>query len=93
MFDGGAYGGGDGCQLLVEAGVVGVGQAGLLGDHDGVAEVAYDGVVELGDDQAPLLVELVPALLLGGAGLEAVMADDLTDHHARSTESRCLDQP
>ena len=63
----------------------GVGQAGLLGDHDGVVEVAYDGVVELGDDQASLLVELVLALLLGGAGLEAVMTDDLTDYHTRDT--------
>ena len=62
---------------------MGVGQAGLLGDHDGVAEVAYDGVVELGDDQAPLLVELVPALLLGGVGLETVMTNDLTGHQTR----------
>ncbi|WP_232023330.1 hypothetical protein [Actinomyces viscosus] len=72
---------------------MGVGQAGLLGDHDGVAEVAYDGVVELGDDQASLLVELVLAFLLGGADLEAVMTNDLTDHHTRNTESCCLDQP
>jgi hypothetical protein len=78
---------------LVEAGVVGVGQAGLLGDHDGVAEVAHDGVVELGNDQASLLVELVLAFLFDGAGLEAVMADDLTDHHTRNANSRCLDQP
>jgi hypothetical protein len=63
----------------------------LLGDHDGVAEVAHDGVVELGDDQASLLVELVPALLLGGAGLEAVMADDLTDHHTRNTDDERLE--
>ena len=72
---------------------MGVGQAGWLGDHDGVAEIAYDGVVELGDDQTPLLVELAPALLLGDVGLEAVMADDLTDHHTRNANSRCLDQP
>ena len=58
-----------------------------------VAEVAYDGVVELGDDQASLLVELVLAFLFDGAGLEAVTADDLTDHHTRSTNSRCWDQP
>ena len=77
---------------MVEAGVVGVGQAGLLGDHDGVAEVAYNGVVELRNDQASLLVELAPALLLGDVGLEAVMADDLTDHHTRNANSRCLDQ-
>ena len=72
---------------------MGVCQAGLFGDHDGVAEVAYNGVVELGNDQAPLLVELALALLLGDFGLEAVMADDLTDHHTRKANSRCLNQP
>ena len=70
---------------------MGVGQAGLLGDHDGVAEVAYNGVVELGNDQAPLLVELAPALLLGDVGLEAVMADNLTDHSTRNTDDERLE--
>ena len=65
----------------------------MFGDHDGVAEVAYDGVVEFGDDQASLLVEFVSAFLFGGVGLEAVMTNDLTDHHTKNTESRCLDQP
>lgn len=68
-----------------------VGQAGLLGDHDGVAEIAYNCVVELGDDQAPLLVELAPALLLGDVGLETVMADDLTDHSTRNTDDERLE--
>jgi len=63
----------------------------LLGDHDGVAEIAYDGVVELGDDQTPLLVELAPALLLGDVGLETVMADDLTDHSTRNTDDERLE--
>ena len=48
----------------------------MFGDHDGVAENTTDGVVEHGDDQAPLLVELAPALLLGDVGLEAVMAKE-----------------
>ncbi|WP_279014901.1 hypothetical protein [Actinomyces oris] len=54
-----------------------------------MAEIAYNGVVEFGDDQAPLLVELALAFLLGDVGLEAVMADHLADHHTRSTNGRC----
>ncbi|WP_253186733.1 hypothetical protein [Actinomyces naeslundii] len=55
-----------------------------------MAEVAYDGVVEFGDDQASLLVEFVSAFLFGGVGLEAVMTNELTDHHTRNTDDQCL---
>ena len=78
LLDGGAHGGRERAQVAGERGA-GPGESRLLGGHDRPGEVAHDRVVQLGDHEEALALQVLPVAVGHRVGLPARAAHELGD--------------